>query len=147
MGASSGAQGMNAQNDAGDRAGSSPSIQRMHRTRLVDAVADQLREWILNGTLAPGTQLLQVELAQKFGVSRTPLREGFGVRERDGLIKMSNGNKTVEVVALTVPDILDIYELREMVDGFAAARLARAGLPPALDELLSADLVCMERAT
>jgi DNA-binding GntR family transcriptional regulator len=136
---------MNGQRENVDDAAS--SIQPIRRTRLVDAVADQLREWILNGTLAPGTQLLQVELAERFGVSRTPLREAFRVLERDGLIKMSNGNKTVEVVDLTVADILDMYELREMVDGFAAAQLARAGLPPTLDDLLSGDLVCMETAT
>jgi DNA-binding GntR family transcriptional regulator len=122
-------------------------IQPIRRTRLVDEVADQLREWILSGELNPGTQLLQVELAARFGVSRTPLREAFRVLERDGLIRMSNGNKTVEVVVVSTADILDMYELREVVDGFAAGRLARAGLPPALDDRLSQDLVAMEGAT
>src|SRR5262249_3352383 len=87
------------------------------------------------------------ELAAQFGVSRTPLREAFRVLERDGLIRMSNGNKTVEVVAVSTADILDMYELREVVDGFAAAQLALAGLSAAVDEELSRDLVAMERAT
>jgi DNA-binding GntR family transcriptional regulator len=122
-------------------------IQPIRRTRLVDEVADQLREWILSGELHPGARLLQAELAARFGVSRTPLREAFRVLERDGLIRTSNGNKTVEVVAVSTADILDIYELREVVDGFAAAQLARAGLAVALHDQLSEDLAGMEGAT
>jgi DNA-binding GntR family transcriptional regulator len=122
-------------------------IKPIRRTRLVDEVTDQLREWILTGVLAPGTQLLQVELAKRFGVSRTPLREAFRVLERDGLIRISNGNMTAEVVALSVADMVDMYQLREVIDGFAASQLARAGLPPELEERLVEDLRCMEAAT
>ncbi|OLO25824.1 hypothetical protein PZ61_0235930 [Streptomyces sp. MNU77] len=122
-------------------------VQHVQRVRLVDEVAHQLRELILDGVFPPGKQLLQIELAAQLGVSRTPLREAFRVLERDGLIQVSNGNKTVEVVALTAREIIDLYEVREMIDGLAARKLARQGLPHPVDERLASLLRDMEEAT
>jgi GntR family transcriptional regulator, vanillate catabolism transcriptional regulator len=121
-------------------------VNPVHRTRLVDEVTAQLREWILTGEIAAGTQLLQVELSERFGVSRTPLREAFRVLERDGLIRMANGNKTLEVVSPTTEEILDKYELRECIDGFAASRLAWKGIPEDVYQALLRDIEGMEGA-
>jgi GntR family transcriptional regulator of vanillate catabolism len=100
------------------------------RPRLVDDVVRILREKIVNGELAPGTQLLQIDLASQLGVSRTPLREAFRILENEGLLRTSNNNRTVEVVTITGADLRDMYEIREVIDGLAARLASQAGLPP-----------------
>lgn len=92
----------------------------IRRTRLVDDIADQLRELILSERLEPGQQLRQVELADQLGVSRTPLREAFRLLEGDGLVRSSNGNNTVEVIDYSVSELVALLEVREVVDGLAA---------------------------
>jgi DNA-binding GntR family transcriptional regulator len=120
----------------------------LRRSRLFDEVTDHLRELILSGQLPPGTQLLQIDLAQQLGVSRTPLREAFRILERDGLIRISNGNKTVEVVSLDSTDVKNLYQVREVLDGLAARRAARRGLSPdartALDGAVAAMTASIE---
>ena len=108
--------------------GDLPAIQSFERTRLVDEVTAHLRDLILSGTLAPGTQLLQIELSEKLGVSRTPLRESFRILERDGLVRISNGNRTVEVVSFAPETLKEMYEVREVIDGLAARLAAENGL-------------------
>jgi len=116
-------------------------LRRADRPRLVDRVVNTLREWILQGELAAGTPLLQEDLAARLAVSRTPLREAFRVLEHDGLLRVSNNNGTVEVVAFTSTTMREMFELRLAIDGLAARLTARAGLRPAAraqaDALLS----------
>src|SRR6516165_7232404 len=97
-------------------------------TRLADEVSHLLRDLILRGQLAPGTPLLQVQLAERLGVSRTPLREAFRILERDGLLRISNGNKTVEVIELDRQHLIETYQVREVIDGLAARLAAAHGL-------------------
>jgi DNA-binding GntR family transcriptional regulator len=123
------------------------AIRQVRRVRLMDEVTHHLRDLILSGALPPGQQLLQIQLAEQLGVSRTPLREAFRVLERDGLIRTSNGNKTVEVVEMTTREMEDLYELREVLDGLAARRLARLGLADEVREELAELLTEMERAS
>ena len=117
------------------------------RSRLADEVAHHLRELILNGEIAAGTPLLQIQLAERLGVSRTPLREAFRLLERDGLVRISNGNKTVEVVALDEQRLVETYEVRCVIDGLAAKLAAIHGLTPELDRKLSGCIERMEQAT
>src|SRR5215469_15430926 len=116
-------------------------LLQQQRSRLADEVADILRKQIITGELGSGTQLLQIQLAERLGVSRTPLREAFRILERDGLVKISNGNKTVAVAHLGVEDQLATYEVRAVTDGLAARLTALRGLPGRLAERLSE---CME---
>jgi DNA-binding GntR family transcriptional regulator len=113
----------------------------------VDEISEQLRGLILDGTLEPGQQLRQVELAEHLGVSRTPLREAFRVLERDGFLRIANANQTVEVVDFTTEDLVDLYEIREVLDGLAARCCARVGLTEAAQRSLEACLGSMEAAT
>lgn len=110
------------------------------RTRLVDDVTVHLREMILSDEIEPGSKLLQVELSEQLGVSRTPLREALRILERDGLVRISNGNRTVEVVTWSTGELRDFYEVREVVDGLAARLLARRGLTAELENVLSGAL-------
>jgi GntR family transcriptional regulator of vanillate catabolism len=123
-----------------------PHVEPLSRVRLVDEVTDRLRSMIISGQLPPGTQLLQIELAQQLGVSRTPLREAFRVLERDGLLRNSNGNKTVEVVSFTSDEVIDLYQLREVLDGLAARLAAKHGLAPDMEQRLEHALTEMERS-
>jgi GntR family transcriptional regulator of vanillate catabolism len=97
---------------------------------LVDDVVRVLREKIVRGELPAGTQLLQIDLANQLGISRTPLREAFRILENDGFLKTSNNNRTVEVVTFTAAEMRDMYEIREVIDGLAARLAAGRGLSP-----------------
>src|SRR5687767_3149270 len=80
-----------------------------------------------------GTQLTQVALANQLGVSRTPLREALRLLESEGLIRTSSTNQSVEVVAMSICDLRQMYELREVLDGLAARLAAERGLGSELD--------------
>jgi DNA-binding GntR family transcriptional regulator len=101
------------------------------RTRLVDEVTDRLRNLIVDGTLVPGRRLLQTNLAEELGVSRTPLREALRVLQSEGFVDVVDGNKTLAVVDLSPADLVAAYELREVVDGLAARLAAAQGLSSA----------------
>jgi GntR family transcriptional regulator, vanillate catabolism transcriptional regulator len=100
----------------------------LERTRLVDDVIARLRTMIIDGALPPGTTLLQIDLAQKLGVSRTPLREAFRILEHEGLVRVTNGNKTLEVVEPSREDMVELYQFREVIDGLAARLAAKIGI-------------------
>lgn len=123
--------------------GLSPTLKR---TRLVDEVADRLRELILTDVLPPGILIRQVELAEQLGVSRTPLRESFRVLESEGLVRTSNGNNTMEVVRLSVDEIKQLYEVREVIDGLAARLLAERGATQQVIDELGQALDQMDRS-
>src|SRR5215212_4073666 len=98
-------------------------LGEMRRVPLVQQIAEQLRALIIDGTIPPGTPLLQEKVAAELGVSRTPLREAFRILEQDGLVRVSRTTGTVEVIQLTPLDAAQLYQLREVIDGLAA-RLA-----------------------
>ena len=119
----------------------------LKRTRLVDEVTNRLRELILTDQLEPGVMIRQVELAEQLGVSRTPLREAFRILESDGLVRTSNGNNTMEVVRLSVDEIRQLYEVREVLDGLAARLLAERRLSREQTEELRSSLEIMHASS
>jgi DNA-binding GntR family transcriptional regulator len=90
--------------------------------RLVDEASKAIREVILTGELPPGSQLRQADLAKKMRISRTPLREALMKLEQEGLIAVLP-RRGFRVVDLNLEEAIELYELREMLDGLAA-RLA-----------------------
>jgi DNA-binding GntR family transcriptional regulator len=90
---------------------------------LRDRAADVLRREIFEGTLLPGMELTQEELAGRLGISRMPVREALQILERDGLIRWASGNRAV-VCGWTLDDLRDHYEIRALIEGEAAARAA-----------------------
>lgn len=76
-----------------------------------ETVTNHLREEIYNGTLAPGTRLRQAHIAERFGVSTTPIREAFAALEREGLLQ-STAHRGVVVFRPTAQDMREIYEIR-----------------------------------
>ena len=110
----------------------------------MDDVVRVLREKIIRGELPAGTQLLQIDLANQLGVSRTPLREAFRILEREGLVKVANGNRTIEVARFGAAELRELYEVREVIDGLAARLLARNGLIEEVDAELRGLLAEMD---
>ena len=108
------------------------ALGEVWRVPLVRQVAERLRTLILDGTLQPGTPLLQEKVAAELGVSRTPLREAFRLLEQDGLVRVSPTTGTVQVIRLSPDDADQLYQLREVIDGLAA-RLA-AERPLSVDQ-------------
>ena len=95
--------------------------------RLVDEASKAIREVILTGELPPGSQLRQADLAEKMRISRTPLREALMKLEQEGLIAVLP-RRGFRVVDLKLEEAIELYELREMLDGLAARLAAqRAG--------------------
>jgi DNA-binding GntR family transcriptional regulator len=78
----------------------------------------QLRREIIEGALAPGQTLSQVQLARRLGVSRTPLREAIRLLEREGLIE-SEFNRRVRVAALSMEELEEIYASRLVLEALA----------------------------
>ncbi|MGE2692493.1 GntR family transcriptional regulator [Mycolicibacterium pulveris] len=128
--------------------GKSASKQRVAGGRLVDGITAKLREMILDHTIPPGTVLLQNEWSEKLQVSRTPLREAFRILEQDGLVRVSNGNRTIEVVEFTSreQELRGLYEVREVLDGLAARLLATKGLSEKTSQQLDSLLTEMDEA-
>lgn len=86
---------------------------------LRDVVFNTLREAILKGELQPGERLMELQLASKLGVSRTPIREAIRMLEQEGLA-VTMPRKGAEVARMTLKDMEDVLEVREALDELAA---------------------------
>ena len=101
---------------------------------LRDVVFNTLRDAILKGELEPGERLMEIQLAERLGVSRTPVREAFQALEAEGLIELRM-NKGAIVKPIDEKYITDHYEMRILLESEAAARAAKNGMPEA-DKLI-----------
>ena len=88
------------------------------------AAAELIRKAIVDGRLDPGSRLKEEELARELGISRTPVREALLVLQAEGLIE-STPNRGATVRSYDAADLDDLYQLRALLEGFAA-RLAAA---------------------
>ena len=87
----------------------------------------QLRGEILDGVLAPGSGLLEVEQAERIGVSRTPLREAVARLIADGLVAGRSG-RGFEVTEISIDSIGELYELRQALRSRPCAWPPSAGI-------------------
>ena len=85
---------------------------------LRDVVFQTLRQAILRGELKPGERLMEIHLAQKLGVSRTPVREAIRKLELEGLVLMIP-RKGAIVAEITVQDLEDVLEVRMALEELA----------------------------
>ncbi|MFK3815602.1 GntR family transcriptional regulator [Pseudomonas sp. NPDC089407] len=85
-----------------------------HKTAM-GFVVESLREAILSGAIAEGTQLRQEELALKFGLSRMPIRDAIRQLEAEGLVTYE-AHKGASVAVMTIADITEIYDMRIMAE-------------------------------
>lgn len=85
---------------------------------LREIVFNTLRQAILTGDLKPGERLMEIHLADRLGVSRTPIREAIRKLELEGLVKMEP-RKGATVAEITEKNLRDVLEVRRNLDTFA----------------------------
>ena len=102
--------------------------------RASDKAYTVLREDIIEWRLLPGTVLGEVEQAERLGISRTPLREALSRLTSEGLTTAAGGRGIV-VTDISLDDIDELFELRETLEGKAAALAAQRGDPATFEQL------------
>jgi len=100
-------------------------LEPVARQSTAELIADQLRSAIMYGTLAPGTQLGESELAARFAVSRGPLREAMQRLVQEGLLR-GERHRGLFVIDLSAADVRDIYLARLAIER-TACELIMAG--------------------
>jgi GntR family transcriptional regulator, rspAB operon transcriptional repressor len=93
------------------------------RQSLVDVAYEALRDGITSGALLPGTRLREAALARHFSISTTPVREALRRLDREGLVRLSP-NRGAVVAEFNVREILDLFEIREVLECRAVRRAA-----------------------
>ncbi len=111
------------------------------RKKLTDWAYDELKEAILDLRLAPGTALREAALAEKLRISKTPIREALAWLERDGLVETTVFKGAV-VTGYSRRDLLEIFELREILEAFAARDAATS-----MSDDLCAQLLTLSEAS
>lgn len=101
---------------------------------LRDVVFNTLREAILKGEIKPGERLMELQLAAKLGVSRTPIREAIRMLEQEGLA-VTVPRRGAEVAKMTEKDMQDVLQVREALDELAASIACELITEEELDQL------------
>lgn len=94
---------------------SAPSSQR---------AAEELRQLVFSGVLAPGSDHLESELAERLNLSRTPVREAMVMLEAQGLVEM-RPRKGMRVLPISPDDMCEIYDILTELESLAAEKAAR----------------------
>ncbi len=102
---------------------------------LREKIVETVRNAIVNGQLPAGTRVAEPDLAGRFGISRTPIREAFRQLESEGFITVVP-RKGAVVASLSPKDVADFYDLKAVLEGYAALRAA--------EHLTEKDLLRME---
>ena len=105
---------------------------------LRDVVFNTLRHAILKGELEPGERLMEIALAQKLGVSRTPIREAIRKLELEGLVVMVP-RKGAEVADITEKDLRDVLEVRTALEELSIELAMKNITQEELEQLKSAN--------
>jgi DNA-binding GntR family transcriptional regulator len=97
---------------------------------IAEAIASELRADIAAGRFKAGERLRQVELAARFNVSTTPVREALGLLQREGLVRI-HPQRGASVFVPTIDDLEEHYELRIALESLAIGKAAQAITPEA----------------
>lgn len=108
-----------------------PAVTPIARTSLHNQLVTRLRDLIIEGELAPGARVPERSLCERFGVSRTPLREALKVLASDGLLELLP-NRGAIVALITEADIEELFPvmgaLEALAGEFACARITEEEL-------------------
>lgn len=107
-------------------------------TSATERAYDQIKEAILDGRLAPGSQIKEKEVAEMCGVSRTPVRDALRLLTAEMFIVRTESQRSF-VSEWSESDLAELYTLRAMLEGYAAERAARNMTPAVLDALRQAN--------
>ncbi|MEX0810553.1 MAG: GntR family transcriptional regulator [Dongiaceae bacterium] len=111
---------------------------------LAQELARALEDEIISGRLAPETRLVEEEVAQAYGISRSPVREALRRLEQDGLV-LREARRGIWVAPIARADLDEVYSCRVALEGLAAEQAAEARTAPNIDRLEAA-FADMERA-
>lgn len=101
---------------------------------LTDQVRNLLQRMIEAGELAPGTRILEEEFAKKLNISKSPLRVALHQLKQDGIIRIEP-RKGIFVAMPTPEQLLEILEMREVLEGLAMRRVAKKASPRLVQRL------------
>ena len=101
---------------------------------LRDVVSEALRQAIREGVLQPGERLMEIQLADELGVSRTPRREAIRKLELEGFVVMVPRRGTY-VADISLKDVVQVFEIRSALEELAAGLAAERITPDELEEL------------
>ena len=90
-----------------------------------DRALSALRQMIFSGALMPGSDHLETELAERLGMSRTPVREAALMLQAQGLVEV-RPRRGIRVLPVSAQDMADIYDILTELESLAAARAAEA---------------------
>jgi DNA-binding GntR family transcriptional regulator len=110
------------------------ALALMQSTSLNRLVAESIEDMILGGELAPGSKLNEMALAQRFGISRGPLREALRLLEESGLVRQEK-NRGAHVRKIALSEAADLYDVRAGLDATAGRLLAERITPDQLHTL------------
>ncbi len=99
-------------------------IQIDNHLTLREKIVETIRNAIVNGQLVAGTRVAEPDLADKFGISRTPIREAFRQLESEGFITVIP-RKGAIVASLSHKDVAEFYDLKAVLEGYAARIAAK----------------------
>lgn len=94
------------------------SLSKVARLHLHDVVVEHLRNFVVEGSLAPGTKLNERELCDTLGISRTPLREALKVLAAEGLVEITP-NRGASIYRMSEAETREMFELMSCLEGFS----------------------------
>lgn len=100
-----------------------PELKLDNYKPLREVVFESIRGAIISGVLKPGERLMEIQFAEKMGVSRTPIREAIRKLELEGLVIMLP-RKGAYVADLSIKNITDVLEVRAALEGLASGLAA-----------------------
>ena len=101
---------------------------------LREIVFESMRDAILNGVLKPGERLMEIQLAEELGVSRTPVREAIRKLELENFVVMIP-RKGAYVAGVSLKDVADVFEIRSALEGLAAGLAAERVTDEELEQM------------
>ncbi|MCZ2080196.1 MAG: GntR family transcriptional regulator [Bryobacteraceae bacterium] len=110
------------------------SIGTLTKEGELERVYRLLKNWLVEGELAPGQVLSEMDLARRCASSRTPVREACSRLSQDGWLSRVR-HKGYIVTPVSIADLLQLYEYRKILECFSARKAAELALPEQLDAL------------
>ena len=126
-------------------AAKSPAGQSRDASGAAERAYEYTKRAIVRGDLAAGTMTSELLICQQLGISRTPVHEAFLRLAAEGLLSLES-RKGAVVRPMSPNEARDVLEMREAVEGMAAARVIADGCPPELTAKLQVLLTAQEHA-
>jgi DNA-binding GntR family transcriptional regulator len=103
---------------------------------LREKILETIRDAITSGSLKPGEKVAEPELAERFGISRTPIREAFRQLESEGYLTVIP-RKGAVVVSFTTKEIEEFYAIKSILEGYAAHEACKKLTEKEIDKLVA----------